>query len=129
MCDFARAILSPLKNIVRRREFRTSTRTKQNFLLKISFDFYILIAKPNERRIDMIQATATEFKSNMGKYLALVAREEIHITKNGVDIAVLTAPKPARSWVDDITGVISGADADARQIKKERLAQKYEGLD
>lgn len=77
----------------------------------------------------MIQTTATEFKSNMGKYLTLVAREEIHITKNGVDIAVLTAPKPKRSWVDDITGVIAGADVDARQIKKERLARKYEGLD
>jgi len=77
----------------------------------------------------MIQATATEFKSNFGKYLSLVGREEIHITKNGVDIAVLVAPKPARSWVDDISGVIAGADADAKQIKKERLAGKYEGLD
>ena len=77
----------------------------------------------------MIQATATEFKTNFGKYLSLVGREEIHITKNGVDIAVLTAPKPTRSWVDDITGVISGAEADAKQTKKERLARKYEGLD
>ena len=77
----------------------------------------------------MIQTTATEFKSNMGKYLTLVGREEIHITKNGVDIAILTAPRPKRSWVDDITGVIAGADADPKQIKKERLAQKYEGLD
>jgi prevent-host-death family protein len=90
----------------------------------------------------MIQTTATEFKTNFGKYLTMVGREEIQITKNGVAIAVLTAPKPARSWVDDITGVITTpsnlrfdgdpdarADADARQIKKERLAQKYEGLD
>jgi hypothetical protein len=77
----------------------------------------------------MIQATATEFKTNMGKYFSLVGREESHITKNGVAIAVLSAPKPARSWVDDITGVIAGAEADAKQIKKERLAQKYEGLD
>ena len=77
----------------------------------------------------MIQTTATEFKTNMGKYLTLVGREEIQITKNGVAIAVLTAPKPAHSWVDDITGIISGADVDAKQIKKERLTQKYEGLD
>jgi antitoxin (DNA-binding transcriptional repressor) of toxin-antitoxin stability system len=90
----------------------------------------------------MIQTTATEFKSNMGKYLTLVGREEIQITKNGIPIAVLTAPKPKRSWVDDITGVIAtpsslrldgdpdtGADIDPKQIKKERLARKYEGLD
>ena len=77
----------------------------------------------------MIQTTATEFKTNMGKYLTLVGREEIQITKNGIPIAVLTAPKPKRSWVDDITGVIPGADVDAKQIKKERLARKYEGLD
>ena len=76
----------------------------------------------------MIQTTATEFKTNMGKYLTLVGREEIQITKNGIPIAVLTAPKPKHSWVDDITGVIAGADADPKQIKKERLTQKYEGL-
>ena len=77
----------------------------------------------------MIQTTATEFKSNLGKYLKLVGREEIQITKNGIPIALLTAPKRAHSWVDDITGVIAGADADAKQIKRERLAQKYESLD
>jgi len=77
----------------------------------------------------MIQTTATEFKTNLGRYLTLVGREEIQITKNGVPIALLTAPRRAHSWVDDITGVIADTDADPRQIKKERLAQKYEGLD
>ena len=76
----------------------------------------------------MIQITATDFKTNMGKYLNLVASEEIHITKNGMAVAVLSAPK-AKSWVDDITGVIVNTEADAKQIKRERLAQKYEGLD
>ena len=77
----------------------------------------------------MIQTTATDFKLNLGKYLTMAAHEEIHITKNGVDIAILSAPKHKKSWVDDITGVISSTDIDARLIKKERLAQKYEGLD
>lgn len=77
----------------------------------------------------MIEATATEFKLNLGKYLTMVGREEIQITKNGVPVAVLTAPKTKKSWVDDITGVIADANADAKQIKKERLAQKYESLD
>lgn len=79
----------------------------------------------------MIQTTATDFKANLGKYLNLVHRENIHITKNGAEIAVLVAPKPKRSWVDDITGIIPDTfgDKDAKQIKAERLAKKHEGLD
>ena len=76
----------------------------------------------------MIQITATDFKANFGKYLSLVGREEIHITKNGTDIAVLVAPKAKQSWVDDITGVIPAADIDTKKFKAERLAKKYESL-
>ena len=76
----------------------------------------------------MIQTTATDFKANFGKYLTLVGREDIHITKNGADIAVLVAPKAKRSWVDDLTGVIPNADADIKKHKAERLAGKYESL-
>jgi prevent-host-death family protein len=76
----------------------------------------------------MIQATATDFKANLGKYLALASHEEIHITKNGSDIAVLTAPKPKHSWVDDLVGIIPNTEMDAKQIKAERLMKKYESL-
>jgi prevent-host-death family protein len=77
----------------------------------------------------MIQITTTDFKANLGKYLSIVDREEIHITKNGADIAVLVAPKAKRSWVDDLTGIIPSTDIDAKKIKSERLAQKYASLD
>ena len=77
----------------------------------------------------MIQITATDLKTNLGKYLLLVGREDIHITKNGRDIAVLTVPKGRRNWVDDLTGIIPNADMDPKIIKAERLAQRYEGLD
>ena len=77
----------------------------------------------------MIQITATDLKANLGKYLSLAKRDEIHISKNGRDIAVLTAPKEERSWVDDIAGIIPNTDIDAREIKAERLTQKYESLD
>ncbi len=76
----------------------------------------------------MIQTTATDFKANFGKYLALVGREDIHITKNGADVAVLVAPKAKTSWVDELTGVIPNEDIDVKQIKAERLARKHEGL-
>ncbi len=77
----------------------------------------------------MIQITATDLKSNLGKYLTLVGREDIHITKNGTDIAVLTAPKSKVSWIDDLIGVIPNTDIDTKQYRGERLTQKYESLD
>ena len=79
----------------------------------------------------MIQITATDLKSNLGKYLSLVGREDIYITKNGRDIAVLSAPKEKSSWVDDLIGIASGleSDFDIKKFNGERLAQKYESLD
>jgi len=79
----------------------------------------------------MIKITATDLKANLGKYLDLVDREDIHITKNGTDVAVLSAPKAKHSWVDDITGVIpwNGEDTDIKKFKSERLAKKHESLD
>jgi len=76
----------------------------------------------------IIQITATDLKANLGKYLLLVGHEDIIITKNGRDIAVLTAPKERHNWVEDLTGIIPNADADLKSVKSERLAQKYEGL-
>ena len=86
----------------------------------------------------MIQTTATEFKANLGKYLVLAGREDIHITKNGMDVAVLTAPKAKSSWIRDLTSVPPdfsmsdlGLDSgmDDKQIITEWLVQKYESLD
>jgi len=76
----------------------------------------------------MLQISATDLKLNLGKYLSLVGREEIQITKNGKAIAILAPPKQAQSWVDDITGVIPNTELDAKNIKGERLANKYESL-
>lgn len=40
--------------------------------------------------------TATELKSNLGKYLTLAATEDVFITKNGKVIAKLTNPNQDR---------------------------------
>ncbi|WP_210115232.1 type II toxin-antitoxin system prevent-host-death family antitoxin [Galactobacillus timonensis] len=37
-----------------------------------------------------MKVTATEFKTNMGKYLDLVSQTDIYITMNGKVIATLT---------------------------------------
>ena len=36
--------------------------------------------------------TATEFKTNLGKYLEMAMKQDIFITKNGKNIARLTSP-------------------------------------
>jgi prevent-host-death family protein len=77
----------------------------------------------------MIEATATEFKANLGKYLTLAGREDIHITKNGAEVAILVAPKAKSSWVDELTGIIPNDGLDRKQARAERLARKHEGLD
>jgi len=76
----------------------------------------------------MIQITTTDLKANLSKYLALVGREDIHITQNGLDIAVLIAPK-TKNWVDELTGIIPAEDIDIKQMRMERLVAKYESLD
>ena len=68
----------------------------------------------------MIQVTATDFKSNLGKYFALVDKEEIHITKNGVDIAILIPPRQQPSIVDELIGVIPDDGYNVKQARTDR---------
>lgn len=55
----------------------------------------------------MCTITATEFKTNFGKYLNLAKKEEIAITKNGKLITTLTPPKSDcfEEFLDSITGL------------------------
>ena len=48
--------------------------------------------------------TATEFKINFGKYLDLVGKEDIFITRNGKTIAKVINPQV--SAVDSIRGIL-----------------------
>ena len=69
--------------------------------------------------------TATEFKTNFGKYLELIAKEDIFITRNGKTIAKVVNPQI--SAVDSLRGMLKDvpADLDQDSIKEERLS-KYE---
>ena len=67
--------------------------------------------------------TATEFKTNLGKYFDLVANEDIWISKNGKTIAKLVNPNV--SSVDEISGILKGkvpADLDRHALRDERLS-------
>lgn len=69
--------------------------------------------------------TATEFKVNFGKYLGLLATEDIFITKNGKMIAKVSNPNV--SAVDAISGLLAGKlpeNYDAKSLREERL-RKY----
>jgi antitoxin (DNA-binding transcriptional repressor) of toxin-antitoxin stability system len=68
--------------------------------------------------------TATEFKTNFGKYLDLLAKEDIFITRNGKTIAKVVNPHV--SAVDSISGLLSGKvpdDLDRKSIREERITK------
>ncbi len=70
--------------------------------------------------------SATEFKNNIGKYLSLAAKEDILITKNGRQIAKLSAVKREGEYLTDrITGILPDKGYTRESIRAERL-RKYE---
>ncbi len=69
--------------------------------------------------------TATEFKTNVGKYLDLIAKEDIFITQNGKLIAKVVNPQI--SAVDSLRGMLKDVPSDIEldSLREERLL-KYE---
>ena len=69
--------------------------------------------------------TATEFKTNFGKYLEMIAKEDIFITRNGKTIAKVVNPQV--SAVDSLRGMLKDVptDIDLDSLREERLS-KYE---
>lgn len=69
--------------------------------------------------------TATEFKVNFGKYLDLLASEDIFITRNGKTVAKVVNPNV--SAADSLSGILAGKlpdNFDAKDLREERL-NKY----
>ena len=95
--------------------------------LTISCDLRIMKIKKDilytmkEARIMIV--TATEFKTNLGKYLEMAMKQDIFITKNGKNIARLTSPTVNKLAVlDSLVGIVSEDSAmDEETIRKERL--------
>ncbi|MDR2525282.1 MAG: type II toxin-antitoxin system Phd/YefM family antitoxin [Oscillospiraceae bacterium] len=73
--------------------------------------------------------TATEFKSNIGRYLSLVATEDIFITKNGKSVAKLSSAQQDKvDIMKSLFGVAKGSDMTLEQARAERRA-RYETAD
>ena len=68
-----------------------------------------------------MSVTATEFKTNLGKYLALAESEDVYITKNGKVVAKLTNPNADRIAIaNSLVGIIP-ADISLEEAREERL--------
>jgi len=73
---------------------------------------------------------ATEFKTNIGKYLALVDQEEIVITKNGKSVAKLVSARDEKmAALRSLRGIIKDKDVTLTTSHEERLAKYDESLD
>lgn len=72
--------------------------------------------------------SATEFKTNLGKYIDYIASsdEEIIVTKNGKK--VLSVRKPVAKGAERLAGLIntSKKNWDYDRLRKDALEEKYE---
>ncbi len=70
--------------------------------------------------------TATELKTNIGKYLTLADSEDVLITKNGHSVAKLVSVRSGKtSALHSLRGILKGSDATLESIREERLS-KYD---
>ena len=78
----------------------------------------------------MLRITATELKNRTGEYIARAATEDVIITKNGVDIAVIKSAEGInKQELKALRGIIKDTlNIDRNTIREERLA-KYENQD
>ncbi len=60
----------------------------------------------------MLTITATELRKNLDKYLEMMTKKEIAITKNGKYIGSLVPPKNEKldSFLNDLTGILNEKD-------------------
>lgn len=78
--------------------------------------------EPNlEGRNQIMSITATELKSNLGKYLLLAATEDIFITRNGKVVAKLSNPHQDRVDIAKSLFGILPANVTLEEAKEERL--------
>lgn len=69
--------------------------------------------------------TATQLKTNLGKYLDMSQDEEILITKNGKIIAQLSQPNAEKiAILRTLVGFGGSVDCDLDEIRRERLSKK-----
>jgi prevent-host-death family protein len=77
--------------------------------------------------VNDMRVSATELKMNMGKYIERAATEDIIITKNGRDIALLTnVENKKKDALKSLRGIIKGVNITHAEIREERLGRYNE---
>lgn len=72
----------------------------------------------------MIQITTSELKSNIARYIALVEKEDILITRNGKTVAKLVSQTPNKvEMAKSLFGILKGVDIDENALKDERRSK------
>jgi len=72
-----------------------------------------------------MQITASEFISNIGRYLALAEKQDIVVTKNNKPIAKLTNVEEDKvAILDSLVGIIPDNGFTLEDAKNERLAKQ-----
>lgn len=72
-----------------------------------------------------MQISATEAQKNFGKYLELSACEDIVITKNGKEVAVLSNIKEHNmNAMRSFKGALKGRNINFESMKEERLSKQ-----
>lgn len=71
-----------------------------------------------------MRVSATELKMNMGKYIDRAAVEDIIITRNGKDVALLTNIEgKKKDALKSLRGILKGMETTREEIREERLAR------
>jgi prevent-host-death family protein len=91
---------------------------------------YNIIERFTQKGVCDMVVTATEFKTNLGKYITLADMEDIIITRNGRSVAKLTNARDAKLVaIHSMRGLLKGVDVSADDIRTERLTKYDEALD
>ena len=73
--------------------------------------------------------TATELKTNIGKYLSLADGEDVLITRNGQNVAKLVSVRDVKkSVLRPLRGILNDTGITRESIRDERLAKYNEGI-
>jgi antitoxin (DNA-binding transcriptional repressor) of toxin-antitoxin stability system len=69
--------------------------------------------------------TATEFKSNIGKYLDTISYEDIYVTRRGKMIAKIISPGCNKQAIlDNLAGIAKDNPITLEEARAERLSRK-----
>ena len=72
----------------------------------------------------MIQITTSELKANTARYISIVEKEDILITRNGKIVAKLVVQRPDKvEMTKSLFGILKDTDIDEKMLREERRSK------